>query len=281
MLADGDHGVRGARPVGPVARPRRAVRRDHRVLGRRGGLRGTVGPGHLHAGAVRGRTPARAWCPGPRVRRDGGSPAHGRGQGRPALAIRAGPADHGGSVATACAALGLVAAMETNSVIGPVQASGLIYVLGVAVALRILVNQLRSTQAHPRRPGRAGGEGGCPPRDRQGAGAPPTGQRDAARIGGAPAPGVRGGRGRHRGARPQGRDRSGQRRILQHAGPAPGHGRGPALGRARRRDRGRRVLRHAPHDRAGDAAPGRERQLPRGPDLGDPGRPAEAAAART
>jgi PAS domain S-box-containing protein len=51
------------------------------------------------------------------------------------------------SVATACGALGLVAAMETNSVIGPMQASGLIYVLGVAVALRILVNQLRSTQA--------------------------------------------------------------------------------------------------------------------------------------
>jgi len=51
------------------------------------------------------------------------------------------------SVAMACAALGLVAAMETNAVIGPMQASGLIYVLGVAVALRILVNQLRSTQA--------------------------------------------------------------------------------------------------------------------------------------
>jgi PAS domain S-box-containing protein len=51
------------------------------------------------------------------------------------------------AVATACAALGLVAAMETNSVIGPVQASGLIYVLGVAVAVRILVTQLRSTQA--------------------------------------------------------------------------------------------------------------------------------------
>jgi PAS domain S-box-containing protein len=51
------------------------------------------------------------------------------------------------AVATACAALGLVAAMETRSAIGPVQASGLIYVLGVAVALRILVNQLQSTQA--------------------------------------------------------------------------------------------------------------------------------------
>ncbi len=51
------------------------------------------------------------------------------------------------AVASACGALGLVAAMETNSDIGPVQASGLIYVLGVAVALRILVNQLRSTQA--------------------------------------------------------------------------------------------------------------------------------------
>jgi PAS domain S-box-containing protein len=50
-------------------------------------------------------------------------------------------------VATACTALGLVAAMKTTSVIGPVQASGLIYVLGVAVAVRILVNQLRSTQA--------------------------------------------------------------------------------------------------------------------------------------
>jgi len=51
------------------------------------------------------------------------------------------------SVATACAALGLVAAMETSMRIGAVQASGLIYVLGVGVALRILVNQLRSTQA--------------------------------------------------------------------------------------------------------------------------------------
>ncbi|MGH2651215.1 MAG: ATP-binding protein, partial [Actinomycetota bacterium] len=51
------------------------------------------------------------------------------------------------AVATACAALGLVAAMETSKIIGFVQASGLIYVLGVAVAVRILVNQLRSTQA--------------------------------------------------------------------------------------------------------------------------------------
>jgi PAS domain S-box-containing protein len=51
------------------------------------------------------------------------------------------------AVATACAALGLVAAMETNAIIGTVQASGLIYVLGLAVAVRILVNQLRSTQA--------------------------------------------------------------------------------------------------------------------------------------
>lgn len=51
------------------------------------------------------------------------------------------------SVATAFAALGLIAAMETKEVIGAVQASALIYVLGVAVALRILVNQLRSTQA--------------------------------------------------------------------------------------------------------------------------------------
>ncbi len=51
------------------------------------------------------------------------------------------------AVAMACTALGLVANMEIDSQVGTWQATGLIGVLGAAVALRILVNQVRGSQA--------------------------------------------------------------------------------------------------------------------------------------
>src|SRR5262245_23402306 len=51
------------------------------------------------------------------------------------------------SVAAACSALALVAVKETDGQIEPVQASMLIGVLAAAVALRILVNQVRGTHA--------------------------------------------------------------------------------------------------------------------------------------
>ncbi len=51
------------------------------------------------------------------------------------------------SVAAACAALGLVAGAEIRGEVGSLHATGLIWLLGAAVAVRILVNQLRSTQA--------------------------------------------------------------------------------------------------------------------------------------
>jgi PAS domain S-box-containing protein len=51
------------------------------------------------------------------------------------------------SVTTACGALGLVATLEIDERLGPWQASGLIGLLAVGVALRILVNQVRGTQA--------------------------------------------------------------------------------------------------------------------------------------
>jgi PAS domain S-box-containing protein len=51
------------------------------------------------------------------------------------------------AVATACGALGLIARMEIDHQVEPLQATGLIGLLGAAVAVRILVNQVRSTQA--------------------------------------------------------------------------------------------------------------------------------------
>jgi len=51
------------------------------------------------------------------------------------------------SVTAACGALGLVAMQEIDDRIGTVQASVLIGLLAAAVALRILVNQVRGTQA--------------------------------------------------------------------------------------------------------------------------------------
>lgn len=59
--------------------------------------------------------------------------------GRPLLTATA--------VAAACAALGLIASMEIRGEVGEIQASGLIAFLGIAVAVRILVNQLRGTHA--------------------------------------------------------------------------------------------------------------------------------------
>lgn len=51
------------------------------------------------------------------------------------------------SVTTACGALGLVATSEIGERLGPVQTSGLIGVLAIGIVLRILVNQVRGTQA--------------------------------------------------------------------------------------------------------------------------------------
>ncbi|MBI2236912.1 MAG: PAS domain S-box protein, partial [Actinobacteria bacterium] len=59
--------------------------------------------------------------------------------GRPLLTAAA--------VAAASAALGIVAAMEVNREVESVQGSALIAILAAAMAVRILVNQLRSTQA--------------------------------------------------------------------------------------------------------------------------------------
>ena len=59
--------------------------------------------------------------------------------GRPLLTTAA--------VATACAALGLIANMEIHRRVGTLESTGLIGVLGAAVALRILVNQVRGTHA--------------------------------------------------------------------------------------------------------------------------------------
>jgi PAS domain S-box-containing protein len=51
------------------------------------------------------------------------------------------------SVATACTALGLIANMEIHRRVGTLEATGLIGMLGAAVAIRILVNQVRGTHA--------------------------------------------------------------------------------------------------------------------------------------
>ncbi|HSJ50142.1 MAG TPA: ATP-binding protein [Actinomycetota bacterium] len=51
------------------------------------------------------------------------------------------------SVSTACGALGLVATLEIDARVGPVQASALIAVLAAGIVLRILVNQVRGAHA--------------------------------------------------------------------------------------------------------------------------------------
>ena len=51
------------------------------------------------------------------------------------------------SVTTACGALGLVATLEIDNSIGPVQASALIALLALGVVLRIVVNQIRGSAA--------------------------------------------------------------------------------------------------------------------------------------
>jgi len=51
------------------------------------------------------------------------------------------------SVAAAAAALGMVATMETNDEVSPLHGAGIMGLLGVALILRILVNQIRSTHA--------------------------------------------------------------------------------------------------------------------------------------
>ncbi|MGH2636691.1 MAG: ATP-binding protein [Actinomycetota bacterium] len=51
------------------------------------------------------------------------------------------------SVTTACGALGLVATLEIDERIGPLQASALIAILAIGVVLRILVNQVRGAHA--------------------------------------------------------------------------------------------------------------------------------------
>jgi PAS domain S-box-containing protein len=51
------------------------------------------------------------------------------------------------SVSTACGALGLVATLEIDARVGPVQASALIAILAAGIVLRILVNQVRGAHA--------------------------------------------------------------------------------------------------------------------------------------
>lgn len=51
------------------------------------------------------------------------------------------------SVSMACGALGLVATLEIDARVGPVQASGLITVLAAGIVVRILVNQVRGAHA--------------------------------------------------------------------------------------------------------------------------------------
>ena len=127
-------------------------------------------------------------------------------------------------------------------------------------------------------PRRARSEGGRAPRDRQGALAAPARERDPARVRGTPPSGLRIRGRRYRRARPAGRGRPRQRRLLQD-GRAPAVARRrPAVDRARHLDPGRRPLRIAPGDRAGDAPPRGTGDLPRVPDLGDPRGSAPAAA---
>ena len=51
------------------------------------------------------------------------------------------------SVTAACAALGVVATLEVDGALGPIQASALIGLLAVAIVVRIVVNQVRGSQA--------------------------------------------------------------------------------------------------------------------------------------
>jgi len=88
-------------------------------------------------------------------------------------------------------------------------------------------------------PRRARSEGGRAARDRQGAVTPPARERDPARVRGTPPHGLRVRSRRHHRARPAGRRRPRQRRLLQD-GRAPAVARrGPALDRARGLDPGR------------------------------------------
>jgi PAS domain S-box-containing protein len=73
-------------------------------------------------------------------RSDHEPPAEPARYGRPLLTAAA--------VATACAALAVVAILAIGNKVGELQASVLIALLGSAVAVRILVNQLRSTGAN-------------------------------------------------------------------------------------------------------------------------------------
>ena len=107
-------------------------------------------------------------------------------------------------------------------------------------------------------PRRARSEGGRAPRDRQGAVTAPARERDPARVRGTPPHGLRVRGRRHRRARPAGRGRPRERRLLQD-GRAPAVARrGPALDRARGLDPGRRALRRR------SPRPGRARSSARG-----------------
>jgi PAS domain S-box-containing protein len=72
-------------------------------------------------------------------RAETGPSAHPARYGRPLLTTAA--------VAAACAALGVVANLSIHQSVPPIQATSLIALLGAAVAVRILVNQLRSIHA--------------------------------------------------------------------------------------------------------------------------------------
>jgi hypothetical protein len=129
-----------------------------------------------------------------------------------------------------------------------------------------------------RRPRRARPEGGRAPRDGHGPVTAPARERDLARVRGTPPHRVRVRGGRDRRARPPRRRRPRERRVPQD-GRAPAVARRrSAVERARRLDPGRRALRLAPGDRAGDDPTRGPRHLPRIADLGDSRRPPAAAA---
>jgi len=147
----------------------------------------------------------------------------------------------------------------------------------------------RGRAPHPREPGpgnavaargprRARSEGGRAPRDGHGPFTAPARERDPARVRGTPAHRVRVRGRRDRRARPPRRRRPREWRLPKDGGAPPVARRRAAVERARRFDPGRRALRLAPGDRAGDDPSGGSRHLSRIEDFGDPWRATPAAA---
>jgi hypothetical protein len=147
----------------------------------------------------------------------------------------------------------------------------------------------RGRAPHPREPGprnavatrgprRAGPEGGRAPRDGPGPVTAPASERDAARVRGTTPHRLRVRGRRDRRARPPRCRRPRERGLPQDGRAPPVARRRAAVERARRLDPGRRALRIAPGDRAGDDPSGGSRHLSRIEDLGDPRRATPAAA---